>query len=58
MNFYFYERYRTRNSWTVALKLEILFIRINDKSIVLLFYRMVNVIDWKKFEFFISFKDG
>lgn len=36
MNFYFYERYRTRDSWTVALKLEILFIRINDKSIVLL----------------------
>lgn len=57
MNFY-RERYRTRDSWTVALKLEILFIRINDKSIVLLFYRMVNVIDWKKFEFFISFKDG
>lgn len=57
MNFY-RERYRTRDSWTVALKLEILFIQINDKSIVLLFYRMVNVIDWKKFEFFISFKDG
>lgn len=28
MNFY-RERYRTRDSWTVALKLEILFIRIN-----------------------------